>query len=188
MLQKIFFSFFLLLTPTFLFGQSITEGIFQNTPTDPIPKDTKILQEAVWKNYRLQLMVSPSKPYLRGPADFLISAKKEIMRSRFAGLITISFENLAKSGSPLQETQINPDDFEEEGLAKVSHTFTEPGNYAVTLSFTDPTNDLFVLRANVEIRSDNFFLEYQKHMTYLLGGFFFLFILWLVFKKLRKGS
>ena len=186
MFKKIFFLLFLMLISFSAHAQSLTEGIIHNTPTDTIPQDHKVLQDVVWKNYRIQLIVAPSKPYLRGPADFIVVAKKEIMMSPFPGSMAISFENLTNPGSAFQETQITHEDFAEDGVAKISHTFMEAGNYAVIVSLTDPTDDLFVLRGNVEIRSENFLLEYQKNMTYIMTGIFFLFILVMVLKKIKN--
>lgn len=163
-----FFWFFLWICWVPLWGnaQSLTEGILPSNPNLPsLPSDLKILQEAVWKNYRFQLMLSPSQPYLRGPSDFFISAKKELMGTAFPGSITVSFENLSQK-SPLQETSLHSEDYEEDGLAKISHSFTEAGEYAVTLSFTDQSGDLFVMRGNVEIPSENFF---SKHLKLLYG-------------------
>lgn len=185
MFKKLIF-IFLVSLPFTLQAQSITDGLVQGMGTDPIPPDHKVLQEVTWKGYHIQLMVAPAKPYLRGPADFIIIAKKEIMMNPFPGKMTLSFENLTNPGSAFQETQITAEDFEENGLAKISHTFTEPGNYAVIVSLTDLNEDLFVVKGNVEIRSDNFLLEYQKHMTYIMFGIFFLFILFTVAKKIKK--
>ncbi len=186
-IQTLIFTFLLLIfSQGKALTQSLTEGLLKSEPTNPIPPDTKILQEVVWKDFRLKLMLSPSQPYLRGPTDFMIEAKKEIMRSPFAGNISVAFENISKPGSPLQETQITPEDYEEDGLAKISHSFTEPGEYAVTVSFTNPQGDLFVLRGNVMIPKEKFFTENQK-LIWILGIISLLFIIFLLLKR-KKDS
>src|SRR3990167_5708038 len=87
-IQVLIFTFLLLI---FFQGkaltQSLTEGLLKSEPTNPIPPDTKILQDVVWKDFRLKLLLSPSQPYLRGPTDFIIEAKKEIMRKPFTSAI-----------------------------------------------------------------------------------------------------
>lgn len=176
----------LILFPFSTISQSLTDGIIQNVPTNPIPADHRVLQEAVWKGYRLELIMSPSQPYLRGPTDFLIQAKKEIMKNPFPGSIAIGFENLSNPQSSLQETQISREDFEEDGLAKITHIFTESGNYTVTVSFTDLAGELFVLNGSVEIKAENLFTENKKYLIYFTAGILGIALLLFAIKKMRK--
>lgn len=161
-----FLAAFLLLFSSALQAQGLLQGPGTDPNKNPLPSDARLLQEALWKDYRLKLLLSPTQPYLRGPADFFIEAKKDIMKSPFAGAISVGFENISKSSS-LQETQIGAEDFEEDGLAKLSHSFTEPGDYAVTVSFTDPTGDLFLLRGELNIPKESLWAE---HRNWIMSG------------------
>lgn len=188
-IQTLIFTFLLLiLFQGNALTQSLTEGLLKSDPTDPLPPDTQVLQEAVWKNFHLKLMLSPSKPYLRGPADFIIEAKKEIMKSPFAGSISIAFENISRPYSPLQETQVTPEDYEADGLAKISHSFTDAGEYAVIVTFTDPQGDLFVLRGSVNIPKENFWIEYQKLLWILATICLLVILFWELQRKKRNSN
>ncbi len=184
-IQKIIFPILLLAFGHTSFAQGLTEGIIKSDPTNPIPPHTKLLQEAVWKSFHLKLMLNPSEPYLRGPADFIIEAKKEIMKNPFEGRISIAFENTSKPNSPLQETEVTPEDFEADGIAKISHTFTEAGDYAITAAFTDPLGDLFILRGNVNIPHEKFWSQHPKAIIVAFALFLLVIVFWGYKRKKR---
>lgn len=169
-------------------AQSLTEGMIpKNENINPLPQDLKQLQKTVWKNFEIKLLVSPSRPYLRGPVDFFISAKKEIMMTPFAGAITVAFENISQKNASFEETAITPEDYEEDGLAKLTHVFVSPGDYAVTVAFTDPTGDLFVMRGNISIPPENFWKS-PLHMILIISGAFLLGITFYLYRKNKRGT
>lgn len=113
--------------------------------------ETLLQQDVLWKGYRLKLTTSPARPAPFSPVEILIVAKKESTLSPFVGNITLGFEDLSKDPGNLHETALGPDDFEEAGVARVGHTFTRPGHYAVTVTFTDPEGEFYLLRGKIEV-------------------------------------
>jgi membrane protein DedA with SNARE-associated domain len=128
-----------------------TCSAWSNEKTSALPSDTVLQQEALWKGYRLQLMTSPPQPYSLNPVDIIISAQKEALNTPFPGTITLSFEELSQKPTHLEETILGPEDFEEPGLAKIGHTFAQPGMYIVTATFTDTEGELSVLRGQIKV-------------------------------------
>lgn len=148
----------------------------------PVPENTRIIQQAVWKEYQLKLMVSPAQPNLKQATYFFIEARHAMMRKPFPGSISIGFEKISALGFPFQESLIAPNDYVEQGLAKVNYQFEGPGKYAVIASFTDDKEEMYILRGQIDIAEEGFWVE-NKKAIFIASASLLLLMLFFLWKK-----
>lgn len=174
--------------PLLSWAQLLPEANSPENKVSPIPPDTRVLQESTWKKYKVKLLMNPSQPYLRGPVDFYIETRHEVMNHPFPGSISIGFERASPLGFPLQETLIAPDDYIQEGLAKISYHFDQAGQYVVLASFTDNEGDFFALRGEVQIAEEGFWVDHQKKILMASGALLILLFSFACWKKNKKNG